>query len=92
MVAAPTLQVLGLKSCPLGDPGAQARTDLFGVMEGKDDVRPARAREDTMRPILPFDAPADAQKHRKDTSRSRAGPGPHAAAKEMLNRSGPSSA
>jgi hypothetical protein len=60
-VVAPTLQVLGLKPCTLGDPGEHARTDLFSVVEGEDDVRPSGAREDTMGPILPFHAPAHTQ-------------------------------
>ena len=42
--------------------------------------------------ILPFDAPARTQQRREYSSRSRAGPGTHAAAKEILNRSGPASA
>jgi hypothetical protein len=58
MVVAPMLQVLGLKPCTLCDPGEHARTDLFSVVEGKDEVRPSRAREDTVGAILPFDAPA----------------------------------
>jgi hypothetical protein len=45
MAAAPTLQVLGLKPCTLGDPGEHAQTDLFGVVEGKNEVRPSGARE-----------------------------------------------
>ena len=91
-MTAHALEVFGLKPCTLGDPGEHARTDLFGVVEGKDKVRPAGAREDAMGAILPFDAPADAQERREYSSRSRAGPGAHAAAKEMLNRSGPASA
>ena len=62
------LQIFGLKPCTLGDPGEHARTDLFGVVEGKDEVRPAEAREDAMGAILPSDAPADAQERRKDSS------------------------
>src|SRR5919109_5236490 len=92
MVVAPTLQVLGLKSCTLGDAGEHARTDLFSVVEGKDEVRPSGARQDAMGSILPFNAPTDAQERREDSSRSRTGPGTHAAAKEMLNRSEPASA
>jgi hypothetical protein len=57
MTALP-LQVFGLKPWTLGDPDEHARTDLFSVVEGKDDIRPARAREDAMGAILPFDAPA----------------------------------
>jgi hypothetical protein len=60
-VAALPLQVFGLKPCPLGNSGEHARTNLFSVVEGKDDVRPAGAREDMMGAVLPFDAPADAQ-------------------------------
>jgi len=61
MVVAPTLQVLGVKPCTFCDPGEHARTDLFSVVEGKDEIRPSGAREDAMGPILPFDAPARAQ-------------------------------
>jgi hypothetical protein len=61
MVVAPTLQGVGLQSCALGDPGEHARTELFSVVEGKDDVRPPWARGDTMGPFLPFDAPARTQ-------------------------------
>jgi Homeodomain-like domain-containing protein len=50
-------------------------------------LEPASSR--VMGAVLPFDAPADAQQCRQDASRSRAGPGIHAAAKAMLNRSGP---
>jgi hypothetical protein len=59
-MAALALQVFGLKPCPLGDSGEHARTALFSVVEGKDEVRPARARQDAMGSVLPFDAPADA--------------------------------
>jgi hypothetical protein len=92
IIAALPLQVCGLKPCALSNPGEHARTDLFSVVEGKDEVRPSGAREDAMGAILPFDAPVDAQECREDSSRSRAGPGTHAAAKEMLNRSGPAAA
>src|SRR5215813_384499 len=91
MAVAPMPHVLGLKPCMLGDAGEHARTDLFSVVEGKDEVGPSGAREDTMGPILPFDAPAHTQQSRKDSSRSRAGPGTLAATKEILNRSEPAS-
>src|SRR5438034_9527636 len=43
MVVVPPLQVLGLKPCTLGNPGEHARTDLFRVVEGKDEGRPSGA-------------------------------------------------
>jgi hypothetical protein len=61
IVAALPLQVFGLKPCTPCDPGEHARTDLFIVVEGKDEVRPSGAREDAMGAILPFDVPAYAQ-------------------------------
>jgi hypothetical protein len=64
IVTALPLQVVGLKSCTLGDAREHARTDLFSVMESKDEVRPGRASQDAMGAILPFDAPADPQERR----------------------------
>ena len=43
MVVVPLLQVLELKPCTLGNPGEHAWTDLFHVVEGKDEVRPSGA-------------------------------------------------
>jgi hypothetical protein len=43
MVVVPPLQVLELKPCTLGNPGEHARTDLFRVVEGKDEGRPSGA-------------------------------------------------
>jgi hypothetical protein len=43
MVVVPPLQVLGLKPSMLGNPGEHAWTDLFRVVEGKDEVRPSGA-------------------------------------------------
>jgi hypothetical protein len=86
------LQVFGLKSCPLGNPGEHARTGLFSIVEGKDEVSPCGPRVDTRGATLPFDTLAHAQERCEHPSRSRAGAGTHAAAKAMLNRSGVASA
>ena len=91
-MAALPLHVFGLKPCMLGNPGEHPRPDLFIIMEGKDVVGPSGAREKAMGAILPFDTPAYGQQCRQNSSCSRAGPGSHVAAKEILTRIGPTSA
>ena len=54
----------------LGDAGMHARTGLFAVVEGEDEVRPVGMGEN---PVgaggVPLDAPANSEKGRQDLAR-----------------------
>lgn len=50
----------------LGDAGQHARTDLVTVVEGEDEVGPARPGEDAVGAGLPLDRPADAEQGGED--------------------------
>ncbi len=58
--AAEALQVVGAKAGPPADADEHPGADLFAVMKGEHEVRPAVALKDTVGTGSALDAPADA--------------------------------
>jgi hypothetical protein len=73
------LKILGLEARKTGDARKHARPDLFSVVEGEDHVRPAWARQRSMRAALPPCAPADALECGQNATGPACGPSIHAA-------------
>ena len=84
-------QVLGAKTAVLCDPCQHSRTDLFAVVEGEDEVRPAWSAEDAVGSGLALEGSADAQQSGENELSAGARPLAHAAAKEMFRNSRPAS-
>src|SRR5579885_2561460 len=85
------LQVVGAKTRVFRDAAEHARPDLLAIGEREDHIGPARPREYSVRPGLAFDGPTDAEERGKHPRGPRTGPLRHAAANEMVARSGPAS-
>ena len=63
----PQLQILGLESGSLRDPGQHSRSDLFIVVEGKDEVRPSFTSQGPVGVRLSLDSPADLEEGGQDS-------------------------
>ena len=70
------------------DPGQHTWSNLFVVVEGEHEVRPAVTRERSVRFRLSLDGPADAEKGCQNLSSLGSRPGGHAALKVTFRRSG----
>src|SRR5262249_38390114 len=85
------LQVFRIEPRPFCNSRKHSRTNLLIIMKRKHKIGPASTGECTMRAGLALDDPADAKKRGQHKSGTRARPLAHAAAKEILTRSGPAS-
>lgn len=85
------LQVFRTEPCPFCNAGKHARTDLLSIVEREYKIGPAGTGKYTVRTGLSFDDPANAEECSQNTSGTRARPLAHAAAKEIVKRSGSAS-
>lgn len=85
------LQVLRAETRPFCNSGKHTRAKFLIIMKGKHKIRPTGTGKCTVRTRLPLDRPTYVKKGSQNTPGTRAGPLAHAAANEMLTRSGPAS-
>src|SRR5262249_43908193 len=87
----PGLQIAWSQAGVARQPREHPGPDLLVVVKCEDDIGPAGPAQHAMRSRAPHDRPADSLEGSQHAPCARAGPGRHAAAKEMFSSSGPAS-